>query len=37
MREGTKCLITIAVGVAIGISPYRDSKIVNFLVAITGG
>jgi len=35
--KGTKCLISLAVGYAIAISPYRDSKIVNFLIAITGG
>lgn len=30
-------LIAVGIGFAIGMSPYRDSKVVNFLVAITGG
>lgn len=32
-----KCFISIGIGVAIGVSPLRDSKLVKFLVAITGG
>jgi hypothetical protein len=32
-----KSLIAVAIGIAIGCSPYRDSKLVNLLIAITGG
>ena len=37
MSTLTKCLISMAIGMAIGVSPLRDSLIVRILVAITGG
>jgi len=37
MGKGTKCLISMAVGFALALSPYRDSKILKFFVEITGG
>lgn len=33
----TKTLIIIALGAAIGVSPWRNSKVVEFLIQITGG
>ena len=33
----TKILVSVGIGVAIAISPLRDSALANFLVAITGG
>jgi len=30
-------LISIGIGVAIAVSPLRNSKLANFLIAITGG
>ena len=32
-----KTIISIAIGVAIGLSPLRDSRLASFLIAITGG
>jgi len=32
-----KYVAIFAAGYAIGVSPYRDSAIVTFLMAITGG
>jgi len=37
MNTLTKTLIAMAIGMAIGVSPLRDSSIVKFLIAITGG
>ena len=33
----TKTIISIGIGVAIAISPYRDSALAKILIAITGG
>lgn len=33
----TKTLISIGIGVAIGLSPLRDSSLAKFLITITGG
>lgn len=33
----TKTFISIGIGVALAMSPLRDSALANFLVAITGG
>ena len=33
----TKTLISIGIGVAIGLSPLRNSSLAKFLIAITGG
>jgi len=32
-----RCLIVICLGVAIGVSPFRNSGLVNLLINITGG
>ena len=32
-----KTIVSIAIGVAIGLSPLRSSALANFLIAITGG
>lgn len=32
-----KTIISIAIGVAIGLSPLRDSRLASFLITITGG
>lgn len=32
-----KTLIAVGIGVAIGVSPLRNSSLANFLIAITGG
>jgi len=32
-----KSLISVAIGVVIGMSPLRNSSLVNILIAITGG
>ena len=37
MREGTKILIAVCLGFALGMSPLRDSAIFKFLIDITGG
>jgi len=37
MGPGTKSLIAVGIGMAIGISPLRDSKMAKLLIAITGG
>jgi len=33
----TKTLISIGIGLVIGFSPLRDSRVVNIIIAITGG
>jgi len=33
----TKTLISIGIGVAIGLSPLRDSSLAKILITITGG
>ena len=33
----TKIIISLIIGVAIGISPLRDSLLARILIAITGG
>ena len=33
----TKTLISIGIGVAIGLSPLRNSSLAKILIAITGG
>ena len=37
VTKTTKILISIGVGIAIGISPLRNSSLVKILIAITGG
>lgn len=37
MGTGTKTLIALGLGVALGISPLRDSALVEILIAISGG
>lgn len=32
-----KTFISIGVGIVIGLSPFRDSKLAKILIAITGG
>ena len=34
---GSKTLISIGIGVVIGLSPLKNSKLATFLIAITGG
>jgi len=33
----TKTLISVGIGIAIAVSPLRDSSLVKVLIAITGG
>ena len=33
----TKTLLSISIGVLIGLSPLRNSKLAEFLILITGG
>ena len=37
MTNGTKLLISITIGAAIGLSPLRNSALADILIAITGG
>lgn len=32
-----KTLISIGIGVAIGLSPFRNSRLAEFIITITGG
>lgn len=32
-----KSLLAVGLGVALGVSPFRDSVLADFLIAITGG
>jgi hypothetical protein len=37
MKRAIKIIVVVTLGYAIAVSPYRDSKLVNFLIEITGG
>ena len=33
----TKILVSIGIGVCVGLSPFRDSQLVKILITLTGG
>ncbi len=37
MSNSTKILLSIGIGIAIGLSPLRNSSLAKILITITGG